>query len=118
MDRDIIIHKEYEDAVKNISKSEWLVMAAEEASELSQAALKYRRVIDKDAFPTPVTEEQAIDNLMEEMADVLGCMQKIIGPFAGYDPFNSIMEDLRDRMFFKEKRFLERKAKREAAEKQ
>ena len=48
---------------------ELLAGLAEECCELSQAALKLRRVYDK-TNPTPVTEEEAIDRLYEEIADV------------------------------------------------
>ena len=50
---------------------ELLAGLAEEASELAQAALKLRRVIDPyNTNPTPVTEEEAMNRLYEEMADV------------------------------------------------
>lgn len=42
---------------------------AEEAAELAQAALKLARVIRKEN-PTPVTAQAALENLIEEMADV------------------------------------------------
>jgi len=50
---------------------ELLAGLAEEASELAQAALKLRRVIDPYiSNPTPVTEDQAMERLYEEIADV------------------------------------------------
>ena len=48
---------------------ELLAGLAEEASELAQAALKLRRVFVSNN-PTPVSEDQAIENLWEEIADV------------------------------------------------
>ena len=42
---------------------------AEECCELAQAALKLRRVFD-GSNPTPQSEEKAIENLWEEIADV------------------------------------------------
>ncbi len=48
---------------------ELLAGLAEEAAELAQAALKLRRVFD-GTNPTPTTEEDAIQNLYEEIADV------------------------------------------------
>lgn len=45
-----------------------LRILAEEAAELSQAALKLIRAIEGD---TPVTETEAMANLIEEAADVL-----------------------------------------------
>ena len=48
---------------------ELLAGLAEECCELGQAALKLRRVFDKKN-PTPVKEEDAIQHLYEEIADV------------------------------------------------
>ena len=48
---------------------ELLAGLAEECSELAQAALKLRRVFDQ-TNPTPTTEEDAINHLYEEIADV------------------------------------------------
>lgn len=49
--------------------TELLAGLAEEASELAQAALKYRRTLTNDS-PTPVSEDEAYDKLLEEIADV------------------------------------------------
>lgn len=49
-----------------------LAQLAEEAAELAQAALKLRRVVD-GRNPTPVTEQEARQNLMEEYTDVVHC---------------------------------------------
>ena len=51
-------------------QTEILALIAEEASELTHAALKFRRVLDA-TNPTPVTAEDACDALVEEIADVL-----------------------------------------------
>lgn len=48
---------------------ELLAQLAEEATELAQAALKLRRVVD-GKNPTPVTYDDALENLLEEVADV------------------------------------------------
>lgn len=48
---------------------ELLAQLAEEAAELGHAALKLRRVYD-GTNPTPVTYEDALANLHEEIADV------------------------------------------------
>lgn len=48
---------------------ELLAGLAEECGELTQAALKLRRVWD-GTNPTPTTEEAAMDDLYEEIADV------------------------------------------------
>ena len=55
-----------------LGRAELLAQLAEEASELSQAALKLRRVLD-GRNPTPVTEESAVLHLQEELTDVLLC---------------------------------------------
>ena len=53
---------------------EILCQLAEEASELAQAALKLRRVLD-NTNPTPVDFNAAYDNLLEEIADVEGAVK-------------------------------------------
>jgi NTP pyrophosphatase (non-canonical NTP hydrolase) len=50
--------------------TELLAGLAEEAAELAQAALKYRRAID-GTNPTPVTAVEAMAALHEEAADVM-----------------------------------------------
>lgn len=54
---------------EKLGTGELLCQLAEEASELAHAALKLRRVYD-GTNPTPVTYEEALDNLEEEIADV------------------------------------------------
>lgn len=49
---------------------------AEEAAELAQAALKYRRTITKDN-PTPKTKEEAFQSFLEELADLNNCLTAI-----------------------------------------
>ena len=44
---------------------------AEEACELAQAALKYRRTFKTSSNPTPITRQEALDNINEEICDVL-----------------------------------------------
>lgn len=55
--------------MEHIGESEMLCQLAEEAAELSQAALKLRRALT-GINPTPVTAEEARKNLVEETADV------------------------------------------------
>ena len=59
-----------------LAPPELLAQLAEEATELAHAALKLRRVMDK-RNPTPVCFEDALENLTEEMADVLLCMDQL-----------------------------------------
>lgn len=54
---------------KSIPVTELLAGLAEECTELAQAALKLRRVYDK-TNPTPKKEQDAIEDLYEEIADV------------------------------------------------
>ena len=56
---------------------ERLAQLAEEAAELTQAALKYRRIITPDASPTSKTEKDALDNLIEEIEDVKMCIDTL-----------------------------------------
>jgi NTP pyrophosphatase (non-canonical NTP hydrolase) len=53
--------------------AEILTQLAEEASELAQAALKYRRTLS-NANPTPVGRREAENKLLEEIADVKLCL--------------------------------------------
>ena len=55
--------------VENLPIEELLCQLAEEASELSKAALKLRRALE-GTNPTPVTPAEAMGNLREEIADV------------------------------------------------
>lgn len=66
------------EAIKNLGTCELLCQLAEESSELAQAALKMRRVIDK-TNPTPKTKEECEKALIEEIADV-----DIILKYLGY----------------------------------
>ena len=56
---------------ENLSDEDILCQIAEEAAELAQAALKLRRAITK-TNPTPVTVDEALENLLEEYGDVVG----------------------------------------------
>lgn len=64
--------------IKNeVSKDILYENLAEEASELAQAALKMVRVNNPDN-PTPVSEKEALDNLIEEYTDVLNTAKRIL----------------------------------------
>jgi len=60
--------------------AEVLTQLAEEAAELAQAALKLRRTITPHN-PTPVTEEEALACLKEELADVQNCAELVRNSF-------------------------------------
>ena len=55
---------------ENISRCDLLCQLAEEASELAKAALKLIRA-EGSTNPTPVTAEDAENDLLEEVADVM-----------------------------------------------
>ncbi len=62
-----------------LSVDAMLKQLAEEAAELAQAALKYDRALEtetalKYVSPTPKTSREAMDNLLEEIADVALCV--------------------------------------------
>lgn len=74
----MIEHMSYLDAVRNrLSDPELLAQLAEEAAELAQAALKMRRVMD-GTNPTPVTFQEAHNNLLEEICDVETCVAALL----------------------------------------
>lgn len=75
----------------DLPKTEILAQMAEEAAELSQAALKLRRVID-GTNPTPVTYQEAWDNLIEEIGDV-----KLCALVLDVRPDDSIMQNKMER---------------------
>ena len=56
-----------------LPRTELLAQLAEEFTEAAQAALKLRRVYD-GTNPTPVTEEEALRALLEEIADAELCL--------------------------------------------
>lgn len=61
---------------ERIDTDNQLTQLAEEAAELSQAALKYRRAIqtarwEENISPTPKTLNEAYDSLVEECSDVM-----------------------------------------------
>lgn len=70
----------------NLVDSEQMAGLAEEATELAHAALKLRRCID-GRNPTPVTETEAVKNLLEEVGDVLLCL-KTLGFPTDFDDYS------------------------------
>lgn len=53
-----------------------LEQLAEECSELAHAALKLAR-LERGNNPTPKTEEECVENLLEELGDVNLCMSVV-----------------------------------------
>lgn len=60
------------DTKRAIPKAALYEALAEEATELAQASLKMARIMRREN-PTPVTIDDAYDNLIEEFCDLLIC---------------------------------------------
>ena len=56
--------------IKNADTLSILLALAEEASELSQAALKYARALELVKHPTPVSTGEALKKIEEELCDL------------------------------------------------
>lgn len=56
-----------------LSKPELLAALAEECVELAHACLKYRRAITQEN-PTPVTQEECLVSLKDEISDVMNIL--------------------------------------------
>ena len=59
-----------------LGDDELLCQLAEESNEMGKAALKLRRA-RTGVNPTPVTEEEAMEKLLEEIADVSLCLEAL-----------------------------------------
>ena len=64
--------------IEEIGTAAMLEQLAEECNELGKASLKLARIVRKNN-PTPVTEEQAKENLCEEAGDVINCIEMLEG---------------------------------------
>lgn len=78
-----------------LGESEMLCQLAEEAAELSQAALKLRRALWCNN-PTPVTAEEARANLVEEIADILNVSDLLL-EIDDVDEIYDIVQQKRER---------------------
>ena len=80
-----------ETVCKHLPDVELLAQLAEEAAELSQAALKLRRAIDGTNW-TPRSLQECKDALAEEIADVEGVLQALdfAAPLVDYDKVHMI----------------------------
>ena len=61
-------------SIKELPIDTRLIQLAEEAAELSHAAIKFVRVLRGE---TPVSKDEALENLTEELADVSVCMTSV-----------------------------------------
>ena len=77
---------ELEFMAANQSAEDILCQIAEEAAELSKAALKLRRALT-GTNPTPISVSEAQNNLIEEYGDVLGAFLVLASK---YDSVNDI----------------------------
>ena len=59
---------------RELPPEELFAQLAEEATELAQAALKLRRIYD-GKNPTPKSFAEAVEDLVEEIADVRVCLR-------------------------------------------
>ena len=66
------------DIIDTIGLPAVLEQLAEECAELAQASLKYARFLRGDN-PTPKTEQECLEALTEEMADVELCNSLLFG---------------------------------------
>ena len=86
------------DAVFNLlPEEELLAQLAEECSEAAKAALKLRRVRD-GVNPTPISEEEAFSNLVEELADIYLCSIVLFGGELDNDDPCNMCDDVGDNM--------------------
>ena len=91
---------------RSIPVAERLAQVSEECAELIQACLKLIRVFS-ETNPAAITEEQAFENLYEEVADVQLCLEQLSLPW-------SYIDEIKRK---KEKRWVERLLNAEKAEK-
>lgn len=64
------------EVIRTLGEPAMLEQLAEECSELAQAALKLAR-LERGENPTPKTEEECVENLLEELGDVNLCMSVV-----------------------------------------
>ena len=65
------------DIIDSIGLPAVLEQLAEECAELAQASLKYARLLRGDN-PTPKTEQECLESLTEEIADVDLCISEMM----------------------------------------
>lgn len=78
-----------QDISDRLGKEEILCQLSEECAELIQACLKYKRTIKG---LTPKTEEEAFENMTEEISDVLLNIEQVLYLFSDTNIENKIKE--------------------------
>lgn len=88
------------DIIDSIGLPAMLEQLAEECSELAQASLKYARLLRGDN-PTPKTEQECLEALTEEIADVELCISILMT--ADHVDFDAVMEliEVKDKRWHK-----------------
>ena len=88
------------DIIDTIGLPAVLEQLAEECSELAQASLKYARLL-RGENPTPKTEQECLESLMEETADVELCNSLLMT--ADHVDFDAVMEliEVKDKRWHK-----------------
>lgn len=79
---------------EHLKTTEILAQLAEEATELSQAALKYRRVLEEET-PTLISPSEAEDRLLEKYMDVIN----YIGVLYNFDQYRGRLEKQSAKIF-------------------
>lgn len=87
--------------LERIGDAAMLEQTAEECSELAHACLKYARML-RGENPADMLKSTAMDNVVEEMADVMICLDEL----TGIDVLS--MHEVGKWMDFKERRMKER----------
>lgn len=84
---------------RKLGTRERLEALAEEAAELSQAALKMIRAyrLGEKVNPTPLTPEEALENLFEEIADVELAAEMLVDTYVNRGKIEKIKEEKRKR---------------------
>lgn len=93
-----------------IGKPALLEQTAEECVELAHACLKLARKI-RGVNPTPKTEQDCVDALVEEIADVSICLDQIIqmSNIVSYEAIDSQYAIKQERMEKRIQKFIEEK---------
>ena len=89
------------DIIDSIGLPAVLEQLAEECAELAQVSLKYARLL-RGENPTPKTEQECLESLTEEIADVELCISILM--IAGHVNSDTVM----DTIDVKDKRWHER----------
>ena len=85
--------------IEKIGLPAMLEQAAEEASELAKAALKYARILFNEN-PTPVTKDKAFNDLTEEYSDFILCAEELGLKIIPKDASLDFPEDAKQKLLY------------------